>query len=418
MKLKYLLLCVCLYMTLIPATMAKSYYQFAAQQWWFTPASVFQDWIWQPQTLAADWQARAGLQVVEKRGAFYLMGGRTPVESAIFGDSIIHGDVWKSTDKGVSWRQILETDDSQHWPARAYFQALQRGSRMYILGGQNFKVIPNNCPPFVPECPPFVSQSDFFNDVWSSRDGVNWKQLTANAGWTERAGLSAAVHRGALYVAGGSRNDDSAVVAGPQPREYFNDVWKSYNGRDWKQVTDNAPWAARAGGVLVSKGGYLYMIGGEDGFTCEPLPFCTPPYFNDVWRSKNGKDWQQMTASAAWPARPGHQCVAVYGNLMCFGGFGLLQNPSDVWVSRNGANWQQVSDAPWNVDPNPAPSPTNPFGLNDVKYDFDALVVREGRWGLKQVVYSFGGDRERFNLPADINVQRVDNDVWRFQPPQ
>ena len=74
-----------------------------------------------------------------------------------------------------------------------------------------------------------------------------------------------------------------------------------------------------------------------------------------------------MTPAAEWVARPGHQCVVVVDQIACFGGFGLLNNPMDVWVSRNGAHWDQVSDSPWN-----AVNPTQ------VKYDFDALVVRDG----------------------------------------
>src|SRR5210317_572087 len=65
----------------------------------------------------ARWEARAGLQVVELKNDFYLMGGRTPRPPQfppIPGDSDIYGDVWKSIDRGESWEKILETDDQQH----------------------------------------------------------------------------------------------------------------------------------------------------------------------------------------------------------------------------------------------------------------------------------------------------------------
>jgi hypothetical protein len=88
-----------------------------------------------------------------------------------------------SKDEGASWEKILDTNDDQHWPARAYFQAVTKDGYMYVLGGQNFKLEPNDCPPFVPDCPPFVSSSDFFNDVWRSRDGIDWTQMTGTAPW-------------------------------------------------------------------------------------------------------------------------------------------------------------------------------------------------------------------------------------------
>jgi hypothetical protein len=31
---------------------------------------------------------------------------------------------------------------------------------------------------------------------------------------------------------------------------------------------------------------------------------------------------------------------------------------------------------------------------------------------------TFGGDRERFGLPSDVNAFLIDNDVWRLEPMQ
>ena len=364
---------------------------------------------WTEINPGARWSPRAGLQALQLGKRIYVMGGRTPRPPSfppIPGDSDIWGDVWASDDLGVSWQRILETDDTSHWPARAYFQAVKKDGRMFVVGGQNFKVEPADCPPFALDCPPFVSKSDFFNDVWSSRDGVNWTQHTADAGWAPRAGLSSVVHRGEIYVFGGSFNDDPAVIGGPPVRIYYNDVWKSRNGRDWERVTESAPWAPRAGAVAIAKGGYMYLIGGEDGFVCEPLPFCDPPYFNDVWRSRDGVHWEEMTAAAEWPARPGHQCGVLQNRIICFGGFGLLANPMDIWVSKTGATWELVSTSPWN-----AQSP------EEIKYDFDAIVIRGSGRGQRPAIFTFGGDRETFDFGDPLNYLRVDNDVWRYSPP-
>ena len=119
-----------------------------------------------------------------------------------------------------------------------------------------------------------------------------------------------------------------------------------------------------------------------------------------------------MTEEAAWTPRPGHQCVVFKNHFVLFGGFGLStdpqnpflpSNPMDVWVSRDGADWTMVSDSPWNaVEP------------ADIKYDFDALVSRGGRFG--PAIYTFGGDRETFNFLDPLNYLNVDDDVWRFRP--
>jgi hypothetical protein len=122
-----------------------------------------------------------------------------------------------------------------------------------------------------------------------------------------------------------------------------------------------------------------------------------------------------VTTKARWPSRPGHQVVVVYDHFVLFGGFGIspdpadpfrAANPMDIWVSRNGAHWWKVSDSPWN-----AQSP------EQIKYDFKALTVATGRFGLRQQVLTFGGDRETFNFADPSNWLRVDNDVWRYAWP-
>lgn len=367
---------------------------------------------WFEVTPSSSWAPRAGLEVLHFADELYLMGGRTPIDPAIepvFGASTIWGDVWKSGDGGASWTEIVGPDAPNHWPARAYFEAVAKDGQMFVIGGQDFNIL--SVPG--PTGPISVPVSNFFNDVWSSSDGVNWVQQTADAGWEGRAGLSSIVFGGEIYVMGGSKNDDSAVVGpgGPQ-RIYFNDVWKSSdNGATWEEVAAEAPWEPRAGAAVVVKDDYLYLLGGEDGFTCDSGGPRCPPYFNDVWRTQDGENWELVTSSADWSARPGHVAVVADDQIVVFGGFGLStdptdpfrpSNPIDMWASQDGAAWELLAASPWN-----AVSP------EEIKYDFDALVVNDGPDGAPSI-YTFGGDRETFNPFDPVNFLRVDNDVWRF----
>ena len=388
----------------------------------------FDSYDWTEVNEDAPWSARAGLEAVAVGKSFYVLGGRTPKpwvappDGPLPGDSTLHGDVWRSDDRGASWRQILETDDASHWPARAYHEVVTRGRTMFLLGGQNISVVNNplckwSVPPKFPpeaECwPPYFQSSEFFNDSWSSKDGVNWKLLTDNAPWEGRAGLSAAVFKGEIYVMGGSYVDDPAI-GGSGERVVLNDVWKSRDGEHWQEVTDSAPWPARAGAALVVKGRYMYLIGGEFGFVGFP-----PPYLNDVWRTADGVHWEEVTdpdTGAGWSPRPGHTCDVLRGSIVCFGGFGQSTNPAepfepsnpmDIWVSRDGAQWRELEGPPWNAS-DPA----------EIKYDYDTVVAPSGPNGRGRAIYTFGGDRETFNFFDPLQWLNVDNDVWRFSLPR
>lgn len=138
-----------------------------------------------------------------------------------------------------------------------------------------------------------------------------------------------------LLVFAGSQNDDSSIIGANGPaRIYFK------------------PWAPRAGASVVARDGAVWMFGGEDGFTCDPLPDCEAPYYHDVWRTTDGVNWVEVSAAAAWSPRPGHQCEVVADRVVCFGGFGLIENPTDVWASADGVDWIRVEDDVWFFSPN------------------------------------------------------------------
>jgi len=394
------------------------------------------------------WEPRAGLQAAELHNHLFVIAGRTPAPSPEnpFG-SIIHGDVWVSSDLGKTWVELIEDAESAGlWKNRAYFEAVTKGNYMYIMGGQNFASVSVEPPFFEPVFIP----SEFFKDVWRSTDGVNWEMMTDNAEWAVppleppcpqlpsqgRAGLSAVSFKGKLWILGGSQGDDVSIGGGGPPPEFseepedecvidrklFNDVWYSDDGSQWHQATADAPWEARAGGIAIVKGGWLYYMGGEKGFEGED------DYFNDVWRTKDGANWELVTEAADWSKRPGHKCAVLDNHFVCMGGFGALNpfppdfdtNPSDIWVSKDGAVWEQVSSSPWNNDPSHADCvlaqpPQLPIFCDNVRYDFDMLTVKGGTGGMKPSIFTFGGDREIF-VPIPGNEFRVENDVWRYSP--
>ena len=380
-------------------------------------STKFDDYRWSQVSDSAPWGRRAGVETVRLGSSVFLVGGRTPKAPVPFpdgpvpGNSTIWGDVWRSDDDGRTWTQTLTTDDAAHWKARAYHEVVVHKGRMVLLGGQNFPLETNPaCNESVFCSPRLVARSEFFNDVWASTDGSSWEQLTAAAPWSGRAGLSAAVLDDVIYVMGGSVNDDVSIVGGPPSRKIFRDVWKSSDGVNWTLATASAPWQARAGGATAVKDGYLYLLGGEYGFTGFP-----PPYFNDVWRTRNGTDWELVTPAAGWSPRPGHTCDLLEDTFVCFGGYGQSPNPldlfgrmspTDIWISDDAATWTRAQGSPWNAT-----------SSDDVRYDYDTVVVPAGPDGAGDQLLTFGGDRETFNFFDPTQYLNVDDDVWRFGLP-
>lgn len=366
----------------------------------------FENYEWTEINPSAPWAPRAGLESVELKGLFYVMGGRTPLPPpAPPFASIIQRDVWVSEDRGVNWKSLGEAP----WPRRAFFESVTKGPYMYIMGGQSFDL---ECP--FQGCTPEqkIPVSKFYNDVYRSRDGINWELMTDNAAWAPRSGLSAVVHRGWIYVFGGAQGDDEAI--GGTGREFFTDVHKSRDGRNWIKVTDIVPWDGRGGAAAVVKNGWIYLLGGENGFLLPP--------FGDVWRSRYGANWE-LVKQEAWLPRSGHKCGVLTNTIVCFGGFNLAGNPMDVQISSDGYDWMALDPVGSAAPPWLASSP------DSIKYDFDIIVTRSQNPKYRGI-HTFGGDRETFDfqdgppqgapqgaLTEGVPDLRVDNDVWRFAPP-
>jgi hypothetical protein len=185
-----------------------------------------------------------------------------------------------------------------------------------------------------------------------------------------------------------------------------------FDSYGWDEINPAASWEPRAGLETIHLNGDMYLMGGRTPLDPSVAPvFGASTIWGDVWRTQDGEDWELVTASADWASRPGHVAVVMDDNLIVFGGFGLSDDPSDpfkpsnpidMWASEDGINWDLLSAAPWNA--------TLP---EQIKYDFDALVLPDGPGGA-QSIYTFGGDRETFNPIDPFNYLNVDNDVWRY----
>ena len=176
------------------------------------------------------------------------------------------------------------------------------------------------------------------NDVWVSDDAESWQQITGAAPWPPRHVFSAVVHDDRMWV----------IAGAPDGMVYFNDVWSSQDGLHWTEHHCERPrFPVRKNPACVSFRGRLWIIGGNE--LVRPAVSQT---VHDVWSSEDGADWRRETSAAAWSARDFPQVVVWRDRMWLFGGREDRPDGhvSDIWWSKDGITWHRSEhQTPWPV---------------------------------------------------------------------
>ena len=181
------------------------------------------------------WGPRALHYTVVHDGKIWVIGGQTVPQFAK-SDGIFYRDVWTTTD-GIEWTEVKPKEP--YWPQRGMIggSAVFKG-RIWILGGGTYDT-------------PKIPTRKYFNDVWSSADGITWEQHTAAAPWTPRQYHDVAVWDDRLWVVEGFSGANR------------NDVWHSADGVTWHEVP-KTPWATRHAASVFVHDGSLWMVAGNN----------------------------------------------------------------------------------------------------------------------------------------------------------
>lgn len=168
----------------------------------------------------------------------YVMGGFKICDNSQ-GTCGYKNDVISSVD-GVNW--VVENEHAP-WLRRSGHMSFVSGGKMYVLGGYSYTipVLGNasnvwadpstpNLTITTPSGESYQAQPGYYNDVWSSSDGVTWTQQTSQAEWIWRRDGAGFVIGSTMYVFGGTSQQ---TYTG-----FRNDAWKSTdNGAHWQQVS-------------------------------------------------------------------------------------------------------------------------------------------------------------------------------------
>lgn len=248
---------------------------------------------------------------------------------------------------------FVEENHKAEWKNRYDHAAVSFNGKLWILGGYN---------------PGQVRGDTYYEDVWSSEDGISWTQEVEDAPWLGRRGHKVVVFNDgtgeALYLIGGFSVDERSGY-----RQYNNDVWKSSDGVNWTEIKSNSEedletplsWHARSDHAVVvaNHGGtdYIYLIGGRTQLEGKGGTYAQE-YFDDVWRSTNGVDWTYMNnndfgrrASHAATVDPATGTIYIQG-----GNHGIIfeapnnagepvENFYHLWSSTDGVTWTSNYDS-------------------------------------------------------------------------
>ena len=197
---------------------------------------------------------------------------------------------------------------------RSDFGSAVYNSRMWIFGGETLN----------PPGPIYDTTSD---DVWSSADGINWAEATADAGVGARIDSNLVVFDPQdglgprLYLIGGFN-----PFSTPNPNTVYNDVYTSFNGSTWTRITSNANFPARVSPACVAFNGRLWIIGGGG--------------YNDVWSSADGIRWVQNVQHVSGMSTNVSDATVMNGQIWAVSQSNQGAVPCTLYYSQDGYSWQ------------------------------------------------------------------------------
>lgn len=173
---------------------------------------------WKLENPQAPWEGRHTAGYVIHQGRMWIVGG-DPLQGHY------QNDVWNSAD-GMCWERIC---DNVPWGPRCLQYTVIFNNKIWVMGGQT-------TPQFAP------AEEVFYRDVWNSVDGVKWTKVADKLPWGPRGMIGGSVvFQNRIWILGGGTYDTPKKP----DRIFYNDVWSSADGVHWEQVVETTPWKPR-----------------------------------------------------------------------------------------------------------------------------------------------------------------------------
>jgi len=176
-----------------------------------------------------------------------------------------------------------------------------------------------------------VENMELTSRIARTRDMKSWEVIAERSNLPRRVFYGSAVFKDKIWLFGGWDG-----------RKYYNDVWTSNDGVNWKRVADSTAWTPRTvGNVIVYKNKFWFHGGGViDGERSD-----NSNEQNETWTSEDGVNWTRVETKfdgylSGTPVVFDNKIWLIGGNR----NDGKFENAA--FVSADGVSWER-RPAPW-----------------------------------------------------------------------
>ena len=230
---------------------------------------------WEKMPIKNSFNPRNGHSLSFFKDRVYLIGGFNY-------ESKYLRDIWvlDLDNSIIEWKCI---QDSPPWEGREGHQALVFQNSLWVFGG--------------------ITKSGVRNDIWASKDGINWEGDFETPPWSPRCFHNIHLYNNKIWLIAGSSTDGAN-----------NDMHVSKNGKNWELYDATLPFTPRFGSGVTIFDDRIWLFGGSDAKESE--------FFNDIWWFSEKEGWNELHINTPWKPRWGFNCVQSYLgniNLLCGG---------------------------------------------------------------------------------------------------
>lgn len=212
--------------------------------------------------------------------------------------------VWSSVN-GIDW--VQETASQAEFSNRQGHASVAFDDKMWVIGGD--------------------SNGVSLNDVWYSTDGITWTEATGNAAFSPRSEHTVHTMNDTMYLIGGTVFENFSS-------SFYNDVYSSNDGINWTQISTTSAFPVRSAHTAVSFDNKMWVNGGWSAIINQETTRQDVLTYNDTCYSEDGISWTRLTVDDSFPGRVHHTATAFDNKIIITGGMDVISRElfNDVWT--------------------------------------------------------------------------------------